>query len=127
MQATLIPVGATRNSTEKHLLERFPVVLGRGGDADVFLPDPLASRRHCVIRATDGTLVVEDLDSCNGTLVNGCRVDASPLMPGDQLVIGSHRLRVVYERSSLNPPPPIVYAPGSFPRQQPRSAPDRGS
>jgi len=61
-----------------------PVVLGRGVEADVQLPDTGVSRRHAQI---DGTRV-EDLGSTNGTRVNGHRVQAADLQDGDRITLG---------------------------------------
>jgi pSer/pThr/pTyr-binding forkhead associated (FHA) protein len=48
------------------------VVVGRGEDCDVVLQDQSVSRQHAVISLRAGRgLVIEDLDSANGTLVNG--------------------------------------------------------
>ena len=64
-------------------------VLGRNSDCTVPLADPRASRRHAEIRATaDGFLVV-DLDSMNGTKVNGVPVREHVLHDGDEIAVGA--------------------------------------
>ena len=70
------------------------VILGRAKDVDFRIDDPNVSRRHAVIYWADGDLVVEDLDSTNGTMVNGYPVTSTVLKPGDVLVIGECRLTV---------------------------------
>jgi pSer/pThr/pTyr-binding forkhead associated (FHA) protein len=52
------------------------MVLGRDSDADVVLQDPSGklSRRHARIRLSNGTPMLEDLDSTNGTFLNGKRI-----------------------------------------------------
>ena len=68
---------------------RFPFVIGRGPDSDLRLCDPALSRRHCVLDLRDGRLVVGDLESRNGTEVNGQRVsEPRPLADGDLLWVG---------------------------------------
>jgi hypothetical protein len=63
-----------------------PVVLGRGATATVDLGDGAVSRRHCELRPTAGGWVIEDLESANGTRVNGTPVSMPvPLRPGDEL------------------------------------------
>ena len=54
------------------------LVIGREGD--LVVADPEISRRHCAIRVVDGTLVVDDLQSLNGTWVNGKRIDFPTLL-----------------------------------------------
>ena len=63
--------------------------LGRATGADFILDAPLVSRVHCRLTALpDGTLEVQDLESTNGTFINGARVEAGRLSPGDRLGIG---------------------------------------
>jgi pSer/pThr/pTyr-binding forkhead associated (FHA) protein len=78
--------------------DQLPAVLGRNADADVHLDDRWVSRVHCEISEIDGTLVVRDLDSHNGTLVNGQYITEAHLMPGDRLTVGLSRFEVQYER-----------------------------
>jgi FhaA, N-terminal domain/FHA domain len=64
-------------------------VLGRNSDCTVPLADPRASRKHAEIRATaDGFLLV-DLDSMNGTKVNGVLVREHVLHDGDEIAVGA--------------------------------------
>lgn len=64
--------------------------LGRATGADFILDAPLVSRVHCRLTAMpDGALEVRDLDSTNGTFVNGERVaETARLAPGDRLGVG---------------------------------------
>jgi CheY-like chemotaxis protein len=69
---------------------RFPCLIGRGTDCDVRLFDPGLSRHHCRLHWRDDRLVVEDLGSRNGTLVNGQKVkEARGLAEGDLLSVGA--------------------------------------
>ncbi|MCF6526546.1 FHA domain-containing protein, partial [Streptomyces sp. JJ36] len=80
-----------------HLLQGGRVTLGRSADADVTLDDPDVSRLHCAITVTDGGAVtVTDLDSTNGTAVDGAAVGGSPalLPPGATLRLGESAVRV---------------------------------
>lgn len=70
------------------------VILGRARDVDFRVDDPNVSRRHAVIYWADGCIVIEDLDSTNGTLVNGCPVTSTVLRPDDVLVVGDCRITV---------------------------------
>ena len=62
--------------------------VGRHHDCDVVFSAPDVSRRHALLRFRDGRWILQDLDSRNGTFVNGVRVDRCELRPGDQLALG---------------------------------------
>jgi hypothetical protein len=66
-----------------------PVLLGRGGEAEIRLEDPYASSGHARIFEQGGILAVEDLGSTNGTYLNEELLESPrPLHPGDRLRIG---------------------------------------
>src|SRR3954470_14582290 len=70
------------------------VSIGRAPDNDVVLPDLTVSARHAVLdRAGDGSYVITDLGSSNGTFVNGARVQKSRVDEGSVLSLGRHLLR----------------------------------
>jgi predicted component of type VI protein secretion system len=73
---------------------REPIIVGRHPLCDVRLPSIRVSRRHCCLTEVDGEVAVRDLGSTNGTLINGCRVDAGRLRPGDVLTIVHLRYRM---------------------------------
>jgi pSer/pThr/pTyr-binding forkhead associated (FHA) protein len=73
-------------------------VIGRSSACDVPLDDASASRRHAELRRRGGKAVLVDLDSTNGTLLNGRRVREAPLRPGDRITIGT--TSIVFERAS---------------------------
>jgi pSer/pThr/pTyr-binding forkhead associated (FHA) protein len=66
-----------------------PVLLGRSRSCDLALRSPDASRRHAEIALEGGDWMLRDLDSTNGTFVNGERVTRRALRPGDRIEIGS--------------------------------------
>ncbi len=81
--------------------ERYPLmgaltILGRDDFADIILDDPGISRRHSEIRVTnDGPRLVtsiRDLDSTNGTFVNGERISGTRLEDGDRVTVGRTNL-----------------------------------
>ena len=65
------------------------VVVGRGDDADLVIDDELASRRHARLRSSERGWVIDDLESTNGTRVNGFRTRAQLLGDGDNITIGA--------------------------------------
>ncbi|GFH74924.1 hypothetical protein Sdia_56920 [Streptomyces diastaticus subsp. diastaticus] len=90
-----------------HLLHGGRAGVGRAEDADIALDDPDVSRAHCAVTVVpDGRVLVADLDSTNGTTVDGEPVgrESVPLAPGALLRIGESGLRLADE------PPPAVPA-----------------
>jgi pSer/pThr/pTyr-binding forkhead associated (FHA) protein len=80
-------------------VDRFPCELGRGLDVAIRLDDRWLSRRHCRLDLIDGEVLVSDLSSRHGTLVNGIPVDRRKLLPGDRLCIGSTHFVVEFAPS----------------------------
>jgi hypothetical protein len=73
---------------------RDELVVGRHLGCDVVLEHPTVSRQHARLSFRDGCWVLRDLDSTNGTRVNGRRVVRCRLEPGDCLRLGSAELLV---------------------------------
>lgn len=70
-----------------------PVTIGRLSDCDVPVTDESVSRRHAEVRRRGSDIVVVDLGSTNGTKVNGAGVRERQLADGDEITVGSTRLR----------------------------------
>lgn len=65
------------------------IVLGRGDRAEIRLDDPFASSRHARVYEQGNIMVIEDLDSTNGTYLNEELLQTPrPLHPGDRVRIG---------------------------------------
>ncbi|MEU2426098.1 FHA domain-containing protein [Streptomyces sp. NPDC007851] len=80
-----------------HLLHGGQITIGRSADADIPLDDPDVSRLHCAVTVgADGRVSVADLNSTNGTALDGTRVTDRPvrLTPGALLRIGESALRL---------------------------------
>ncbi len=72
--------------------------IGRATGADFIVDAPLVSRVHCRLTASaDGSLEVRDLDSTNGTFINGERIDKGQLTSGDRLGVGRIELVALRE------------------------------
>jgi uncharacterized RDD family membrane protein YckC len=100
-----------------HSLDSQRVVVGRSRSCDIRLRDDSVSRLHAAMVWREGSLILEDLGSSNGTWLNGERV-LSPrgLRPGDHVRFGSLRGQIEQTGGSLQsipaaPPPP---SPGAF-------------
>ena len=90
------PVLAAGSVVTLHPGER--VVIGRAPESDVVLSDTFVSSRHASVTAEVEGLVLEDLDSTNGTLVDGRDVEGRLFVgPGERVAIGD-TVFVVEER-----------------------------
>jgi serine phosphatase RsbU (regulator of sigma subunit) len=70
-----------------------PVVIGRSAPADIVLQDPQISRNHCRVCLAMDEIIVIDLESSNGTYIDGKRLaGGGPLAVGARLQVGSHVL-----------------------------------
>jgi pSer/pThr/pTyr-binding forkhead associated (FHA) protein len=79
-------------SGESFSLREGQTTIGRSPDCDIFLDDVTVSRHHAVIAGREGTFVVEDLGSLNGTFLNRRRIEQAPLSDDDELQVGKYRL-----------------------------------
>jgi hypothetical protein len=71
-----------------------PVVIGRSPDVEFVINDSNVSRRHAELWRTTEGVAIRDLQSTNGTFVNGHRVTAVSLSPRDDVTIGTLHLRI---------------------------------
>ena len=83
---------------KQHEIEKRRIVIGRSKDADIQVEDPNVSRRHAEVRQEGAAYWVVDLDSTNGTEINGRRLKRAKLRPGDTITVGSTEL--VFRRES---------------------------
>ena len=93
-----------------HLLHGGQIRIGRSADADVPLDDPDVSRLHCAVTVEpDGSVLVADLHSTNGTAVDGTDLGEQPvpLRPGALLRIGESALAL---QASPDAPDPVLPA-----------------
>ena len=73
---------------------RRPLVIGRSPDVDVVINDSNVSRRHAEVWRTSEGVAIRDLQSTNGTFVNGHRITAVSLSPRDDITIATLHFRI---------------------------------
>ena len=92
----IIAQGSKR--TRQLQLQAVETTIGRSSGCGLRIPSAEVSRKHCRLTYKDGFLTVEDLESVNGTYLNGHRVTARHLVrPGDTLQIGPVTFIVKYK------------------------------
>jgi hypothetical protein len=95
----------TRSSTALLLFEGKRVVVGPGGatlgrsrQCDIVLSDTGVSRQHAEIRPRGGSWVFTDLESTNGSTINGRRVEGPEVLkPGDEIALGGFAMQFELE------------------------------
>lgn len=85
------------------------LTIGRVAGCDVVIDDTKASRKHARIVVEGSVAEVQDLDSSNGTLLNGKPVQKRVLRPGDEIRIGT--TVILYREGELAAPVPTRAAP----------------
>ena len=74
-------------------LRSLAVTVGRAGDNDIVLQDTTVSGRHARIERQGDQAVIVDLNSSNGTFVNGQRITQTLLNGGETILMGDTHLR----------------------------------
>ena len=100
----LVPTGGGEDLP----LKKNRIVVGRRETCDVVLRFPNVSGQHCRLTLEQGYWFIKDLDSRNGTKVNGYRVTRKRLDPGVIISIAKHQYEVRYDPELLGasgPPP----------------------
>jgi pSer/pThr/pTyr-binding forkhead associated (FHA) protein len=69
-------------------------MIGRRGSCDLRLSAKNVSSHHCLIKWIEGNWLVEDLNSTNGTKVNGQRVSVAIVYQGDRLLVAKTPIEI---------------------------------
>ncbi|MDX2155565.1 MAG: CHAT domain-containing protein [Hyphomicrobiaceae bacterium] len=75
------------------------VMIGRNPECDVVVTDETASRRHARLNVGPALVQVDDMDSRNGTYIDGAQITMAPWRPGQKLRIGSQVLSLAYRET----------------------------
>lgn len=90
-------------SNVRRITVRHDIVIGRGTDCNLRLSAPQVSRRHCFLRVGRDSVSVTDLDSSNGTFIDGTRITGGKrydIGNGAQLALGPIRF-IIHVRSDV--------------------------
>ena len=75
---------------EKFFINKKVLNIGRSAESDILLDDITVSRHHAVIEKNDSSYIIRDLESLNGTYINGNIVNEIELNNGDRIQIGKY-------------------------------------
>ena len=98
--AKLVVINKTLTTMSHELGEKW-VTVGRHDDNNFQIAETSVSGRHCEVRVRGDELVVRDLQSTNGTFVDGKKISEGVVKPGQTLVVGEVELR--FEASEESP------------------------
>ena len=88
-----LEVSVDGEMAQRHIVSPLGLKIGRVAPADIVLADSKVSRSHCMVELKDGQLFVADLNSTNGTFVDGERVAGAAILPvGATLTVGHFSL-----------------------------------
>ncbi|MGA7512525.1 MAG: sigma 54-interacting transcriptional regulator [Candidatus Sulfotelmatobacter sp.] len=79
------------------------ITIGREASNGIAISDPSVSRKHCLLSGQHGRFLVRDLDSRNGTLVNGTGVEEQWLQHGDEIAAGDSSFLFLLEDEEVAP------------------------
>ncbi len=98
MHSLIVQTG--KHKGKKIVLPEKQVVIGRDETSFIRMTSTEVSRQHCSLTPTDKGLLVRDMGSQNGTIVNNVHIEAETLMqPGDLLQVGP----IVFELAGARP------------------------
>lgn len=89
------------------------ISVGRHADRDIHLPDELASRLHARVDVTENGVVIDDLGSSNGTMLEGERIKQAQWLPGQIVTIGGHLFSLARSNSETAGGNAAVVVPSS--------------
>src|SRR5271168_2850194 len=97
----LVLSGPLKDSTIP--LSEGEITIGREASNGIAIVDPSVSRKHCLLAGEDGRFRIRDLDSRNGTLVNGAAVEEQWLQHGDEIAAGDSSFLFLLEDDDTAP------------------------
>jgi pSer/pThr/pTyr-binding forkhead associated (FHA) protein len=100
----ILTAGMTGRS---HELTVDKTTIGRVEDNTFAIPDPSVSSHHCEILLKGGDVIVRDLNSTNGTYINGEKITEAGLKPGQILRLGQVELRLETDAPAGAPKKPL--------------------
>jgi DNA-binding NtrC family response regulator len=92
------------DSGKRVLVDKDSFVIGKDSSCDLFFPDPTVSRRHMEIEKRGDIFLIRDLESTNGTMIDGTRIKEAYLAPGS--VVRAGNVEMIFQ--------PIYDAPAKY-------------
>ncbi|MBM4320544.1 MAG: FHA domain-containing protein, partial [Deltaproteobacteria bacterium] len=117
---TLIVLNKEGAVENRYPLQNGELLIGRSRGNGIVLPSTSVSRQHARVYTAQGRTYIQDLNSSNGILVNGVRIqETAELAPGLEIRIGEF---VLYLQQEAAPPAASPYGPAGYPQPPPPTA-----
>ena len=84
-----------RGGKRRHMIDSSQVSVGRAPDNDIVIDAPEVSRHHAQLQWNGGNLSIVDLNSKNGTSINGSRITNAVVSVGDKVTFGTVEATVI--------------------------------
>ncbi len=95
-----ISVLSPNHESKTYRLQGGALTIGRDKSCDIIIEDNLVSRTHCQLWTnSSGTVVVRDMGSTNGTLIDTKAIEQDVLLPHNRLKIGNHIIKVEFKNA----------------------------
>ncbi len=107
----------TASGTVTHELAEDVITLGRSPENAIQIDDPSVSGRHARLEIAEGEYHLKDLESTNGTRVNGQPIQSILLRPGDRIRLGKVEACFECESGTVAQPPPVLPATDAKPAE----------
>lgn len=91
-------------------LDRTRMTIGRAQGSDLLLDTPLASRLHALLSVREDGVYVSDLDSSNGTFLNGRKIEKAQLRHRDVIRVGDCDIRYIEDQAETQHPDDVALA-----------------
>jgi pSer/pThr/pTyr-binding forkhead associated (FHA) protein len=98
LQASLVIIEGQAQGME-YLVTKAYTVIGRDPASDITPRDSRISRQHAVIVYVDGSYILKDLDSTNGTFMNGASIKQASLRHGDKFRVGETTFQFILQEN----------------------------
>jgi type II secretory pathway predicted ATPase ExeA len=87
----------------EEMLAESRALIGRSSECDIVIDSQFVSKQHALIMRVNDVVVLVDLKSKNGTLVNSRRVERKLLRNNDIISLGEHRIKLIYANNPATP------------------------
>jgi len=98
--ARLAPISDVNQNSFLFLRSR--LILGRDPESDIWIENPAISKKHCAFELVEDLYLLTDLNSSNGTFINGAQISQAELQYGDLIQVGPVFVR--FDSPHVSPP-----------------------